>query len=200
MQTSLPGWETNLILDWFQILMVYEYTRFRIRFSSWRQRKIHTARRVVSTPDCCPTWVPPCPGPGGGTLPGNSLTGNPPSRVPPCGIFPPQQFSPPSWTWLRTLPPPRYTALKKHSGYTVAQHYGIGLPPLWCLPQMAYWVMLQNIFGRWVHILPVDRQMDGWTDVVSKHYHPVRTMYAGGNNLLVSQVLAITRMSTNRHK
>ena len=48
-----------------------------------RERKRHTARRVVSTPYVCPTWVPPR---GGGTRSGTP-PGGVPSQVPPQGGY-----------------------------------------------------------------------------------------------------------------
>ena len=135
-----------------------------------RERKRHTARRVVSTPSA--VWVPPPDLAGGGypTLvppsrvpPWLDLAGYPPSRVlPPAG---PGRV-PPGWTWQGTPPaghpPPQLDLAGYPPGWTwqgtpprcmphgilgnVAKYYGIWVPPLW------------------------DRQKDRH---VSKHYLPV---------------------------
>ena len=125
-----------------------------------RERKRHTARRVVSTPSVVLTGYPP-PRPDlaqgctllGGTLlswPGGYPTWvNPRQGIPPSwpGKVPP----PLSWTWLGTPP----MCLPHGILGNVAKHYGIWVPPpswtwLGTPPRvcpMAFWVMLQSIMG-----------------------------------------------------
>ena len=111
-----------------------------------RERKRHTARRVVSTPSV--------------VLPGYPS----PSRVPPTGYppagYPPDRI-PPSWAWPGT-PPPR--CLSHGILGNVAKHYGIWVPPGVC--PMAFWEMLPSIMGYGYSPPPLwtDRLMDGRTD------------------------------------
>ena len=95
-----------------------------------RERKRHTARRVVSTPSVFLSGYPPRPDLGG-TLPG----------YPPWQGTP-RQGTPPGWTWQGT--PPR--CLPHGILGNVAKHYGIWVPPLGVCP-MEFWVMLQSIMG-----------------------------------------------------
>ena len=115
-----------------------------------RERKRHTARRVVSTPSVVltgyplagyppiltwlrgyPTWVPP-------------WQGTPPGRVPPCpdlaGEYPiwvhPWQGTPRQGTLLGRVPPGRVPP----PGWTW-QGTPLGVCP------MEFWVMLQSIMG-----------------------------------------------------
>ena len=137
-----------------------------------RERKRHTARRVVSTPSVVlpryppppdlgtpppppgvpRLWYPPggypdlgTPPPGGGGVPGPRYPPPPPPGVP-------EPWYPP----LGGVPGPRYP------------------PPPGCL--MAFWEMLQSIMGYGYPPPPVDRQTPVKT-VPSR-----RTTYAGGNN------------------
>ena len=118
-----------------------------------RERKRHTARRVLSTPSVVlPGYPPPdrvsppfWPSQGS-TWPGYPQAGYPPSRVLP--------LSWPCWggTWPgyppAGYPPARYPPRLPHGILgNVAKHYGIWVPPLWT--------------DRWT-----DRRM-------SKHYLPV---------------------------
>ena len=117
-----------------------------------RERKRHTARRVVSTPSVVLPGYPPGGGtkvrvpprggvldpPGGGTrtwVPPRGWSGYPPGGVP------------------DQAPPPLSHGILGN----VAKHYGIWVPP------------------------PVDRQIGGWTDACQNITFP-RTTYAGGNN------------------
>ena len=95
-----------------------------------RERKRHTARRVVNTPSVV-------------------LTGYPPARVPPCRVTPPPGYPPGQGTpWQGTppagyppgrVPPSRVPPLRLDlAGYpplphgilgNVAKHYGIWVPP-----------------------------------------------------------------------
>ena len=105
-----------------------------------RERKRHTARRVVSTPSAVLTGYPPILTWWGvaylGT-PHPDLAGGYPTLVPP------QQGTPsPTWTWQGTprldlagYPPPgpgRVPPQLPHGILgNVAKHYGIWVPPLW---------------------------------------------------------------------
>ena len=136
-----------------------------------RERKRHTAGRVVSTPSVVLPGSPPCPNLAGGVpylgtpprqgtppswpggypawVPSHPGPGVPylgtPSRVPP-GREPPQQGTPPQGT-----PPLSWTWL--------------GTPPPNVCP-VAFWVMLQSTMGYGYPPPPLwtDRLMDGWTD------------------------------------
>ena len=116
-----------------------------------RERKRHTARRVVSTPSVVLPW-PGYP-PGGGYL-----TGYPPGGVPDLG--PPPRGGgtwpgyPPEGGVPDRVPPP----LLPHGILgNVAKHYGIWVPP------------------------PVDRQIDGWTDACQNITFPRTTYAGGNN-------------------
>ena len=119
-----------------------------------RERKRHTARRVVRYSFCCPTRVPPRGGtrtwvpPQGGYLD----LGTPPGGVPGPG-YPPGGYP----ETPRGVPRPGYPPLSHGILGNVAKHYGIWVPP------------------------PVDRQIDGWTDTCQNITFP-RTTYAGGKN------------------
>ena len=111
-----------------------------------RERKRHTARRVVSTPSVVLTGYPLPPGrvpPAGYPPPPLDLAGTPPAGP---GRYPPQLDlagypPPPGWIWQ-------------------------GIPPPGVCP-MAFWVMLQSIMGygypppprcgltKWNYYLPV---------------------------------------------
>ena len=122
-----------------------------------RERKRHTARRVLSTPSVVLpvnplpvlTWI----GVGGVPDQGTPLAGyppaGPPSQVPPPRLdlagYPPAGYPPtryrPSWTWQdnpRPLPPP--VSAPWHSGKCCKALWDMGTPP------------------------PVDRQIDGWME------------------------------------
>ena len=127
-----------------------------------RERKRHTAHRVVSTPSVVltgsppcpdlagggyPTWVPPGQGPPSPSWPGwgGTLPGYPPAGYPPAGY--PWQGTPWQGTPLPgpgRVPPPR--CLPHGILGNVAKHYGIWVPLLGVCP-MAFWVMLQSIMG-----------------------------------------------------
>ena len=83
-----------------------------------RERKRHTARRVVTTPSVVLTGYPPprsWPGPGG--VPSRQGT-PPPAGYPPAGY--------PPWLDLAGYPPP---CLPHGILGNVAKHYGIWVPP-----------------------------------------------------------------------
>ena len=125
-----------------------------------RERKRHTARRVVSTPSVVltgyrpdlaggyPTGVPP---PTGYPPAGYPLAGYPPSRVPP------------GWTWQGT--PPGVCPMAFCEMLQSIMGYGY---PFRCLPHG----ILGNVakhYGIWV-----PPWTDRWKDRhVSKHYLPV---------------------------
>ena len=131
-----------------------------------RERKRHTARRVVSTPSVVLTgypspagyppvltWpgggVPPMSWPGwGGTLPQSPLAGYPP----------------PSWTWqgtpLGVCPMEFWVMLQSIMGY--------GYPPP-CVCPMAFCVMLHSIMGYGYP--PVDRQTDMCQNITFPSYY-----------------------------
>ena len=114
-----------------------------------RERKRHTARRVVSTPSVVlPGYpprqgtTPPWPDLAGGGVPDQGIPqpGYPPSQGNPLARVPP----PPSWTWQGTpqLPHGILGNVAKHYGIwvppprlphgipgNVAKHYGIWVPP-----------------------------------------------------------------------
>ena len=98
-----------------------------------RERKRHTARRVVSTLYVVLTGYPPPAGyPPVLTWPGGTLPGYPSDRVPPTRV--PLQldlagYPPPGWTWQGTPP-----------GWTWQ-----GTPLAVC--PMAFWEILQSIMG-----------------------------------------------------
>ena len=106
---------------------------FRNKKVLLRERKRHTAHRVVSTPYVGLTGYPPpvltWPGGGGGGVP--RLGTHPPPAEYPLSGYPHRQGTPlagypPSWTWQGT---PRL--LHGILG-NVAKHYGIWVPPpLW---------------------------------------------------------------------
>ena len=144
-----------------------------------RERKRHTARRVVSTPSVVltgyppPTGSPPCPDLArGGTLPGY-----PPSRVPPGRVLPqqgtplagspppalPGRVSPPGWTWQGTPPP---VSAPLHSGKCCKALWDMGTP-----------------------LLGVDK-LTKWN-----YYLPVRTTYTGGNkwNAELIETMLVTK-------
>ena len=109
-----------------------------------RERKRHTARRVVSTPSVVLTGYPPpiLTWPGGG---GYTLHGYPPGRVPPwpdlarggtLSGYPPSRVPPlagpgriPPWLDLAGYPP---WCLPHGFLGNVAKHYGIWVPPPRC--------------------------------------------------------------------
>ena len=120
-----------------------------------RERKRHTARRVVSTPSVLAGggYLTPPGGTGPRTPPGG-VPGPPGgvrvpprgSRYPPGGVRVPLGGSglPPQGGVPDRVPPPSW-----HSGKCCKALWDMGTPP------------------------PVDRQMDGWKDRrVSKHYLP----------------------------
>ena len=140
-----------------------------------RERKRHTARRVVSTPSVVlPGYPPPGGGtwpryPPGGTWPGTPRGGVPDPGTPPGGTWP---GYPPGGTWLGYPPGGGYL--------TRVPPGGVRVPPL--LPHG----ILGNVakhYGIWVPP-PVDRQIDGWTDACQNITFP-RTTYAGGNKIRV---------------
>ena len=138
-----------------------------------RERKRHTARRVVSTPsvvlpgyppgqDTPPARVPPWAGypPGQGT---------PPGRVPPQAGYPPSQGTPPA-----RVPPSQGTP---QPGYPPGQ----GTPPAGPdrVPPscpMAFWEMLQSIMG---YGYPPGCEQTNKVKLLPSR----RTTYAGGNNV-----------------
>ena len=144
----------------------YEYKKVLLR-----ERKRHTARRVVSTPSVVLPGYPPPPGGGGGypnlgtppppggypdlgTPPGGTRTSVPPGGYPDLGT-PPRGYPD-----LSTPPPPgggggTRTSVPPPGG-------GLGTPP-GCL--MAFWEMLQSIMGYGYPPLWTDRLMDGQTRV-----------------------------------
>ena len=123
-----------------------------------RERKRHTARRVVSTPSVVlPRYPPggvPDPGtpPGGGTWPGYPPPGGYLTWVPPGGV--PDPSTPRGVPDLGT-PPGGYLTWVPPQG-------GVRVPPR-CL--MAFWEMLQSIMGYGYPPLWTDRLMDGQTRV-----------------------------------
>ena len=139
-----------------------------------RERKRHTARRVVSTPSVVLPGYPPPPG---GGVPG--------SRYPPGGSQP--RYPPGGGTRI-SVPPPRGGPRPRYPpGGVPGPRYppgGGGYPDLGTPPPpgclMAFWEMLQSIMG-YGYPPPVDRQIDGWTDACQNITFP-RTTYAGGNN------------------
>ena len=162
-----------------------------------RERKRHTARRVVSTPSVVLPGYPP---PGGvldpGTPPGGYLTRVPPRGVPDPGTPPggvPDPGTPPGGTPLGGYPTweppsrggtwPGYPPWGGYLTWVPPWGGGSGYPPR-CL--MAFWEMLQSIMG-YGYPPPVDRQIDGWTDACQNITFP-RTTYAGGNNLSPSSL------------
>ena len=159
-----------------------------------RERKRHTARRVVSTPSVVLTGYPPPPiltGPGG-TLPGYPHSGQggaPPSRVSPILTW--------QGTPLGRVPPWQGTPILTRQGTPLAGP-GWVPPPSRCLPHG----ILGNVakhYGIWV--LPpcgqTDRWMDGQTRV--KTLPSRRTTYAGGNNyhVMANQNVPITSIFTD---
>ena len=124
-----------------------------------RERKRHTAHRVVTTPSVVLTGYPP-PGhfsPPGRVPPGRvPLHGRvPPGRVPPWQGYPRSRV-PPQAGPGRVLPP---GVCPMGILGNVAKHYGIWVPPpLW-----------------------TDRLMEGQTRVKTLPFR--RTTYAGGNNV-----------------
>ena len=120
-----------------------------------RERKRHTARRVLSTPSVVLPGYPPPSWPGWwGTLLGwvpcwgGTLPGYPPGRVPPLAGYPPDR-----------VPPWQGTPMSHGILGNVAKHYGIWVPPC---GQTDWW-------------------MKGQTRV--KTLPSRRTTYAGGKNL-----------------
>ena len=124
-----------------------------------RERKRHTARRVVSTPSVVLTgYPPPVLTWWGGTLLGGTLPGGPylgtPGRVSPPswpGGYPARGVSPLSW-----VPPSRVPPILTWQGtplgvcpmefWVMLQSImGYGYPPGVC--PMAFWDMLQSIMG-----------------------------------------------------
>ena len=119
-----------------------------------RERKRHTARRVVSTPSVLAgggylTGYPPPRG-GPGTPPGGGV----PDWVPPGGIWVPPRGGPGPPQGVRVPP-------QGGSGYPPGGGY-LTRPPR-CL--MAFWEMLQSIMGYGYPPLWTDRLMDGQTRV-----------------------------------
>ena len=188
---------------WISISAQIVWTRLVTRTNKkvlLRERKRHTAHRVVSTlsvvltgtpphPDLAgggyPSWVPPPAGyplswPGWGV----PYLGTPPTGYPLAGyspgIIPPQQGTPPAGYPPPPAGPGRVPPQVSAHGIlgNVAKHYGIWVPPLGVCP-MAFWVMLQSIMG-YGHPPPppVNRQMGGQTRV--KTLPSRRTTYAGG--------------------
>ena len=138
-----------------------------------RERKRHTAHRVVTTPSVVLTGYPPIL---------TWLGGRYPARVPP----PQQGTPPPGWTWQGTTPgwtwqrtPPTPTAGPGRvplPGWTWQ-----GNPP----PVSAPWHSGKCCKALWdMGTPPVDRQIDGWMEGQTrvKTLPSRRTMYAGGNN------------------
>ena len=121
-------------------------------------------------------WYPPGGVPGPRYPPGGYPNLGPPggtrTSVPRGGGYP-DLGTPPLGGGTRTSVPPRG---------------GSGYPPS-CL--MVFWEMLQSIMG-YGYPPPVDRQIDGWTDACQNITFP-RTTYAGGNNVLTSQMI-LTRL------
>ena len=142
--TIRKNWSRFLSLSWTSVnISVHKKVLLR-------ERKRHTARRVVSTPSVVLTgYPPPCPDlVMGGTLPGYPRQGTPPAgpgRVPPLGVCP-MEF----WVMLQSIMgygyPPQVSA-PWHSG-NVAQHYGIWVPPP-----------------------PVDRQTDTFQNITFPSYY-----------------------------
>ena len=159
---------------WKQSILMsnhYQRTHHTHKKVLLRERKRHTARRVASTPLCCPNWVPPpasvppqarvppparvhppARGPplGQGTPPGWTCQGTPPPGYPPQPGYPPPGYPPSQGTPPARVPPlagPGRVSPQLPHGIlgNVAKHYGIWVPP------------------------PVDRQKDRH---VSKHYLP----------------------------
>ena len=150
-----------------------------------RERKRHTARRVVSTPSVVLTgYLPVLTWPGGypargvpylGThpsWPGGTLPGGYPIWVPPGRVLPLSWpggvpcwgvlylGTPPVLTWQGTPPPPT----------------GPGWVPPPSVCPMAFWVMLRSIMG---YGYPPCGQTEGQTRV--KTLPSRRTTYGGGN-------------------
>ena len=127
-----------------------------------RERKRHTARRVVSTPSVLAGGVmdPGPPPPGGYPDPGPPPPGvpGPPRGYPDPG---PPQGGPGTPRGLGTPPggPGTPPAAPWHSGKCCKALWDMGTPPLW-----------------------TDRWMDGRTDACQNITFP-RTPYAGGKNL-----------------
>ena len=131
-----------------------------------RERKRHTARRVVTTPSVVLTgYLPDLAG--GGTLPGYPTTGYPPGREPPQAG--PGRV-PPVLTWPGGYP----TWVPLWAGYPPGK-----VPPL-AAP------------GRVPPPPQVDRQIDGWKDRrVSKHYLPVVLRTRAVKIICVAQKISI---------
>ena len=103
-----------------------------------RERKRHTARRVVTTPSVVLTGYPPHPDLAGAVPP---WAGYPPSRVPAWGTVPPGRIPPPGWTWQGTPPPPWQdlagyppppVSVPWHSGKCCKALWDMGTPPPPC--------------------------------------------------------------------
>ena len=159
-----------------------------------RERKRHTARRVVNTPSVVLTGYPPAGYPPARVhLPPRQGTphqgtarqdtpgqGTPPPRVPPSRV-PPQPGYPPGYPPARVPPRPGYPpwqgtpppgpgrvpprAALWHSGKCCKALWDMGTPPPSC--PVAFWEMLQSIMG---YGYPLCGQTDRH---VSKHYLPV---------------------------
>ena len=99
--------------------VVYGKNRFNKKVLL-RERKRHTARRVVTTPFVVLTGYPPPPA-GYPLPPGWTWQGTPPPRLDLAGYPPPAGPG--------RVPPPR--CLPHGILGNVANHYGIWVPPLW---------------------------------------------------------------------
>ena len=147
-----------------------------------RERKRHTARRVVSTSFVVLTGYPPlaghptCPDLAGGvpcwgqdgevpcwgsTLPGYPLAGHPPILTwgVPCQGVPPGRVPPGRVPSLDVCPMAFWEMLQSIMGY--------GYPPSVC--PMAFWEMLQSIVGYGYP--PVDRQTDTCQNITFPSYY-----------------------------
>ena len=154
-----------------------------------RERKRHTARRVVSTPSVVLPGYPP----GGGTWSGTPL--GVPGQVPPQGYPDPRggypvRYTPggvpgPPWGVPSQVPPRGYPVRYPPggSGYPLG---GSGYPPGGVpdrVPPAASWHSGKCCKALWdMGTPPVDRQIDGWTDACQNITFP-RTTYAGGKNI-----------------
>ena len=155
-----------------------------------RERKRHTARRVVSTPYVVLPGYPPRGGPGTpprgglGTPPGGTWSGTPPrgsgsppggvpGQVPPGGVQVPPGGDPVRYPPRGVRVPPGGYPVRYPPGGVRYPPGGVRVPPPRCL--MAFWEMLQSIMGYGYPPPQV------WTDKV-KLLPSRRTTYAGGKN------------------
>ena len=120
------------------------------------------------------TW----PGyPPGGTWPGYPPGGVPDPGTPPGGTWP--GYPPGGGTWLG-YPPRGYLTWVPPGGSGYPPRGGLGTPP-------ASWHSGKCCKALWdMGTPPVDRQIDGWTDVCQNITFP-HTMYAGGNNFSIHE-------------